>query len=156
MAQINESKLAMLRGAIALAWADGVMDDNERERLHQLIDRHEGLSYIQRDQLKKDVETQIGLDGIWEKITDVHDRAHLINIAVALFHEDGDYADLEKKAYAQINALHHDTLDIAAMESELSAMAKEAYAKEQEARDAEYEAMSAYQKAVKYLDELFG
>lgn len=153
--QATDSYIAMLRGAIALAWADGIMDAAEKDRLRELISKNTHLSFIQQDQLKSDIDTQQNLDDIWGHITDKQDRAHLINIAVNLFHEDGDYSELEKKAYHQINSLHHDTLDVAGMEAELSAMAKAAYAREEEARRADYESMSRRQRALHYLDNLF-
>lgn len=125
MTQATKSHFAMFRGAIALAWADHELDAEEQERLEVYIDHNTELSDAQKAQLKEDLHNHITLDQVWDDITDVHDRAHLINIADAIFWEDGQLCHTEREVLDKMNEKHMATLDIEAHMAEIHSYRQE-------------------------------
>jgi uncharacterized membrane protein YebE (DUF533 family) len=101
----------MFRGMIALAWADHDLDDNEKSRILVYIKNNKHLSAAQAEQLALDLDHPVDLDTVWPEITDVQDRAHLINLADVIFWEDGEMCRTEKQVYEKIRAAHIATLD---------------------------------------------
>ncbi len=146
MTQATASYMAMLRGAIALAWEDGRLHAEEQDRLRDIIRHNVVISEEQRLQLLDDIDEQTELGEIWDKITNMHDRAHLLNLALALCHEDGDYSEQERAAYERINSLHLATLDEAALQSELRIMARASEQRLKEEREEDYNAMNPIEK----------
>ncbi len=85
MSEATSSEMAMFRAAIALAWADHSLSDEEKNRLITYMDNNKELSEPQRDQLKNDLTQPVNMDDVWPKITEVRDRVHVLNIADAIF-----------------------------------------------------------------------
>ena len=125
MSEATKSHYAMFRGAIALAWADHRLDEEEQERILVYIENNRHLSDAQRTQLKQDLLQPVKLDDVWPEITDVHDRAHLINIADAIFWEDGELCHTEKEVYDKIRAAHIATLDVDFIREDIADYRKE-------------------------------
>lgn len=132
MGEATTSHLAMFRATIALAWADHELDESERQRILVYIDHNQRLSAAQKEQLRQDLFHPISLDTVWPEITDVQDRAHLINIADAIFWEDGQLCHTEREIYERIKAAHMATLDIDAIREDISAYRKELAVKRQQ------------------------
>lgn len=104
--QASDSRYAMYEGLIALAWADHELHKNEREALNTIIENHRGLSDEQRAQLKIDVETKVTLNEVWPRITNAQDRARLIDLAVVIFKQDGEYTADEREVKDAALAQH--------------------------------------------------
>jgi hypothetical protein len=155
MAQATASYMAMLRGAIALAWEDNVLHAEEKERLQQIIQRNIIVSEAQRVQLLEDIAVRAELGDVWGEVSDMHDRAHLLNLALALCHEDGDYSELERSAYQKLSILHHKTLDGAALQAELRIMARISQEHAARERQEDYNAMNRIEKFLYIMDSLF-
>lgn len=122
MTEASQSYMAMFLGAIALLWADGKLSDEEREKMHQLIDGNVELSPNQKELLKQDVETPVKLGDVWDKISEPHDRAHLINIAQMLFWADGAYCHSEEEVYHKMKEKHLATLDVGSLQAEMDSL----------------------------------
>ncbi len=152
MTQVTDSYIAMFKGMIALAWADGVLDGEEQDRLHDYIDANGRLNDTQKETLRDAVDEEILLTEVWSDITDPQHRAHLINIATTVFHEDGSYSEAEKKAYARITGLHNATLDEDALRAEIGNIA--AVARERwEQEDQDYmNSLSFPARMIEYLE----
>ena len=125
MNEANKSHVAMFRGIIALACADHKLDDNEKTRILVYIRNNKHLSDEQAELLVKDIDQPVDLDSVWPDITDVQDRAHLINIADVIFWEDGMLCHSEKEVYDKIRAAHIATLDADAIREDIAAYRKE-------------------------------
>src|SRR5687768_2120949 len=110
--QATNSQLAMLRSAIALAWADHQMHEEEKSQLLNYFTHNIHLSESQRAKLAGDINQKIKLEEVWNDITDKHDRAHLINIATIIFWKDGAFSHSEQEVYNKIYNDHIATLDI--------------------------------------------
>ncbi len=117
--QATDSQIAMFRGAIALAWADGVMIDSEKARLESFFENNLSLSPSQKTLLIGDIAHPIALEDVWAMITDPLDRAHLIDIAPVILRADDDYAEIEQRSYADIYARHMASLDQNAIERDV-------------------------------------
>jgi uncharacterized membrane protein YebE (DUF533 family) len=156
MKEATPSHVAMLRGAIAMAWADGSLDPDEQQRLHAFIDQNTQLSPAQKDMLHAEIDAPVTLDQVWSQITEAQDRAHLINIATLIFWEDEHYSEAERKAYAQMNAWHNQTLDISTIRLEMETMAEKAKEHWEMEKAAEKESQGFVERVVGYLDRLFG
>ena len=121
----NDSKYHMIRGLIALAWADDVLDPNEVTVLAAFMDKNIYLTPEQREQLKKSIRTPISIFNVWDQITDIEDRTRLINMAGVIFYADGEFCPKEKKIYDQMLAMHLGDINRTATEREIAAMTKE-------------------------------
>lgn len=152
MPQATESRFSMLRGIVALACADGQISREEREQIETYIDNNAELSAEQRRTLRADLGSKIGVNDVWDKITDPQDRAHLINIAENIFLKDGTYSAAEKASYDRIYSQHRATLDMSAIVEDMrSTLAK------QRAEDAVYAGRSGkVGQAFAYLHKKFG
>lgn len=126
MTIITESKFAMLRGLIALVWADNKLVAEERIRIETYINYHLHLLPEQRAQLLAELESGLAMKDIWPSITDAQDRAELLDLASALFHADGARCDAEKALYEELLSLHLKTLDVTHIEAEIKQMAETA------------------------------
>ena len=120
MARATESHYAMFRATIALAWADHELDAGERERILVYIEHNKQLSASQKEQLREEVNRPVRLDEVWPQITDLQDRAHLLNIADVIFWEDGSMCHSEREVYEKIKEAHMATLDVAAIRADIA------------------------------------
>ncbi len=96
LAGMQEHQEAMVKSLVAVAWADGRMEDEENEVLEALIAAFE-ISNEDADKLREYAKTERKLDEI--PITDLSatDRRMLLQHAVILTFIDGEQSDSEKK-----------------------------------------------------------
>ena len=132
MNEASNSHFSMFRATIALAWVDQQLDEKEIERILVYIDNNKQLSDAQSEQLKQDLHQPIKLDDAWPDITDVQDRAHLINIADTIFWEDGEMCHTEKEVYEKIKAAHMATLDLDFIQEDIATYRKKLAANRQQ------------------------
>lgn len=116
----TDSQIAMLEAAIALAHADGRLEDGERAQLRHFVKGHAALTDAQREELFDKIAHPVTLDDVWSRISDLHDRAHLINIANSIFWSDGLMCHDEQEVLQRIHDAHLATIDV---EAELKAVA---------------------------------
>lgn len=107
---ISESKLALWRSAIAIAYADGTLNDSERQLLLSNLPLAI-LSEEQRKIIDMDLAEGVKLEDVFSAITDMRDRAHLINFARILVHADGQVNADEQDAINYISSYHSKKLD---------------------------------------------
>lgn len=103
--KVTDSRFAMWRAAVALAWVDDKVTNSEANLIHEHTERH-AFSDDQHTILDNDIKNGVKLDDVFDLITDKRDRAHLINFGRVLFHIDGDFAEIEQKIMAEISAKH--------------------------------------------------
>ncbi len=147
----------MLRGAIALAWADHKLEENEKAQIMRFIERNIHLSDVQRRALEGDVQKPAALADIWPHISEKQDRAHLINIAPLIFQSDTIFCDAEQAVYDRMYADHMATIDTHGLEAEVQQMAKEMRQKitMRESIDAEVRAKNPIGRLLTYLEYIF-
>jgi hypothetical protein len=122
MVQATESQIAMWRSAIALAWANGTLDEGEKALLLQYFKDNIYLTDAQRAQLIKDMEHKIELGDVWGSISDAQDRAHLIDIAPSLFSKHGTPTPEERALYDKMFADQMATVDTKKLQQEIGAI----------------------------------
>lgn len=127
---LSESAFSALRAAIALAWVDNELSSPEREALRHYLS-HPRLTESQRTQLQRDID-QGGekLDALLPHITELRDRAHLINMAQVLVARDGVVDAEEQQALNHMLARHLPTIDREKAQEE-ARIAREAFLAEQ-------------------------
>ena len=93
---MQEHQEAMVKSLVAVAWADGRMEDEENEVLEALIAAFE-IGNEDADALREYAKTERKLEEI--PITDLSatDRRMLLQHAVILTFIDGEQSDKEKK-----------------------------------------------------------
>ena len=123
--QTSDSRMAMWRGAIALAWVDGTLDAGEKIELSGYFNNNAYLSDEQRARLMEDLEQGVQLKDVWDDITDKEDRANLIDIATTIFWANGSYSPTEHEVYDKMFADHMATIDVEQVKKEVHAMAVE-------------------------------
>lgn len=119
---LNDSQLAVYEGMIALAWADHTLDANEKKELHDLINYNNRLSNEQREKLHNDVDTKIDINDVWHRITDKQDRAHLLNMAIDIFNQDGKFCDTEQDLYYNLRQRYLVTIDMDTLRKDFDAL----------------------------------
>ena len=122
MPQATDSQMAMWRGAIALAWANGSLDQGEKARLLNYFRDNVHLADTQRSQLIADIDQQFDLKDIWTLITNTEDRAYLIDIAPTLFATHGSPTPAEKAVYDKMLADQLATVDTKALQDDVMAI----------------------------------
>ena len=102
----HASRVSLYRGLIALAWADHELHHEEKAALHDIFDAHAGLTAENRAVLHTEVDRSIDLEDVWPLITDVQDRARLIDMANIIFQQDGNYSSEERAMIHRFTARH--------------------------------------------------
>jgi uncharacterized tellurite resistance protein B-like protein len=125
MPHITQSRLALFEAMIALAWADHELSEDEIEGLSELIEANELLTDEQKQKLHSEIENRSSLETIWPRITEIHDRAHLFNIANTIFSEDGEVSESEKSAYEKFLNKHLSSINAKEIIADLSSASKE-------------------------------
>lgn len=118
----TDSQMAMFHALVALAWADGVLTEGEREKVAHLIHHHTRLSERQKRDLLTRIDKQIGIKEAWNRVTSPEDRAHLLNIAGVIFQADGHYSEEEKALYDTLYQQHMATVKDPRLSGDLAAM----------------------------------
>ncbi len=157
MPQATDSQIAMWRGAIALAWIDRRMEDQERQRLLQYFKDNIVLSDSQRALLTKDIDEQTELKDVWGSITDTRDRAHLIDIAPSLFAAHGGPTPADKAVYDKMVADQMATIDMTALEGDLQVVKAQIpleQAQDEDAIRSEYHHWGPLDRLVYHLDKI--
>lgn len=156
MTHATDSRIAMFRSAIALAWADGSLGADEQELLLTYINGNIHLSEAQREELRGDVTLRHRVDDYLDAITDMNDRAHLINIADTLLKQDGVFSQDEKEVYDRIFNRHMSSIDSEATQADIVRMAHEARGKWQEEEVERLNGMSRLARLMHYLQKGVG
>ena len=156
VSEATKSHFAVFRAAIALAWADHKLHEEEQERILVYIDNNEELSSAQREQLKKDLQQPIKMDEVWPEITDVLDRAHVINIANTIFWEDGELCNNEKEVYEKIKAAHMVTLDMDFLREDIANCRRDIAARRQLFEQELHDLRGPFSRMMHYLETMVG
>jgi hypothetical protein len=151
----TSSHTAMLRGAISLAWVDGTLHEEEKKRLHHFITHNITIHETQKAQLHAAIDTEEMLEDVWQEITEVQDKAHLINIATLIFWEDDTFCEAEKKMFRAMQSWHNDVLPEYETNAELAAMATIARKQWREEEDALRSELSFTERMLDYLSSIF-
>jgi tellurite resistance protein len=93
---MHDQNLAILKGLVSVAWADGRVADEEREVIEALLDAFEATP-SEAAEIREYSKTPKGIDDV--PLTDLShdDRRVLLQHAVLLTYIDGEQADEEKK-----------------------------------------------------------
>ena len=150
MTGIANSRFHMFQGVIALAWADHVLTDEEKQGLHSIITNNAHMSEDQKAQLHGNVDIKINLSDIWPNITDKQDRANLLDLAHSIFLKDGKLCATEQELYDNYLAAHMDTLDEKAIMQELVQMAEN----QRKARAKEEKELAEYAKQFSMVERI--
>ena len=151
MSNASSSEIAMYRAAIALAWADHSLSEEEQSKLMVYMDNNKKLSDSQRENLKKDISEKVNIDDVWQEVTDVRDRAHVINIADAIFWSDGQLCHTEKEVLEKIRAAHMATLDLDAINEDIRTYRQELLVGRQQFQQELHEMRGPFARMLHYL-----
>ncbi len=152
MTQATDSYVAMFRAMIALAWVDHELEAEEQESLRHYISGNVRLSDQQKQTLLASVNRKTSLCDSWGEITNPRDRAHLINLASTLFHEDHCFEPEERRVFERISNLHDNTLDAESLRTELQSMAKASRERLKAEDEAYMQSLSVPARILTYLD----
>jgi tellurite resistance protein len=86
---------AMVKSLVAVAWADGQMDDDETEVIEALLSAFE-LEPADADTIRDFAKTHRSLDDVPLTELSAHDRRMLVQHAVILTFVDGEQSDQER------------------------------------------------------------
>ena len=135
MPHITQSRLALFEAMIALAWTDHELSEDEIEGLSELIEANELLTEEQKQKLHSEIENHSSLESIWPRITEIHDRAHLLNIANTIFSEDGEVCESEKSTYEKFLNKHLSSINAEQVIADLSSAATEIRRQDEQASE---------------------
>jgi tellurite resistance protein len=93
---MHEENLAILKGLIPVAWADGTFADQEQEVIEGLLQAFEATPE-EADEMRAWSKTPRTVDDIPISDLSFDDRRVLLQHAVFLSHADGDYSEPEKQ-----------------------------------------------------------
>ena len=99
---MHDQNMAILKGLVSVAWADGRVADEEREVIEALLQAFEAAP-SEATEVRQFAQTRRTLDDI--PITDLSaaDRRVLLQHAVLLTFIDGEQADVERQLLEQLS-----------------------------------------------------
>lgn len=154
MSEATSSEIAMYRAAIALAWADNSLSEEEQNKLIVYMDNNKNLSETQREQLKNDLTQQIHIDDVWPEVTEVRDRAHVLNIADAIYWADGQLCHSEKEILTKIKSAHMATLDVVAIREDIRAYRQELLTDRKQFQQELHKMRGPFSRMMHYLETM--
>ena len=92
------------------------------------------------------------MDDVWPDITDVLDRAHVINVANTIFWEDGELCHSEKEVYEKIKAAHMATLDMDFIREDIANCRKDMAASRQQFEQELHDIRGPFGRMLHYLE----
>src|SRR5947207_3621394 len=93
---MHDQDLAMVKGLVSVAWADGRVTGEESEVIEALLQAF-GATPSERREVENYAKLRRTIDDIPINDLSYDDRRVLLQHAVLLTHADGDYADEERK-----------------------------------------------------------
>lgn len=102
MAVYNDSKFHMWRACIGCIWIDGRVDLDERMWIEEKI-KNLDFTNEQKEILKNDLESNVNMEEVLEKITDQKDRAFLAHQIRVIGNLDSNFSSDEKKLLEKWN-----------------------------------------------------
>jgi hypothetical protein len=162
--KVTDSRFAMWRCAVALAWADEKLTNSEIALIHDHSERH-AFSDEQHIILDNDLKNGVKLDDVFDLITDKLDRAHLINFGRVLLHVDQNYSVVEQKIMAEISEKHAKLINLPQVLKESRAVATKLFNEYEVARKARnveddkkmgFLGRTFLAPAIDYIDEVTG
>jgi uncharacterized tellurite resistance protein B-like protein len=98
---MQDHQEAMLKSLVAVAWADGRVDDGESEVIEALLAAFE-VEGTDADSIREYAKTQRGLEEIPLTDLSASDRRMLLQHAVILTYVDGEQSDAERALLGQL------------------------------------------------------
>lgn len=93
---MHEQDLAILKGLVSVAWADGRVDDTETEIIDALLEAFEATA-SEAHEVRRYAATERGIEDVPIAELSYDDRRVLLQHAVFLTLADGEQAETEKK-----------------------------------------------------------
>jgi hypothetical protein len=153
--KLSDSRMAMWHSLVALAYADNTLKPEERAMLEDYLKANH-LSAEQYDQIEADIKNGIALKDVYPKITDIHDRSNLLNMARVLFYSDGDFSTAEQKAYDAIYCDQEKSVDFHKVEAEASKNIAD-FKQKMKSEEAEKRAgENRIERLLDFIDDFFG
>jgi uncharacterized tellurite resistance protein B-like protein len=100
---MHDQDLAIVKGLVSIAWADGVFADREREMLDALLDAY-GAGAEEREAVVAYAALPRTLDDIDPQELSADDRRVLLQHAVLLSYADGDFSKEEADLLTALSA----------------------------------------------------
>lgn len=152
-ALLTDSKKAAWQAIVALAQVDGEVEPQEKALL---------LDYIRANKFSKDFEAQLiaSIDNpmdfgtCYDAITDVEDRAHVINVALVVFHADQDFEEAEKRLFNMLSDKQRQQVDYKAASAKARDYTNKYLADYTKKRDEERKSESPIQRLVDTVSDL--
>ncbi len=130
---VSASRMAMYEGLIALAWANGPINEAKRQKLTSIFTENRLLTEDQRQFLFSRIEEKVLMEAIWPHITEPQDRAYLLDFAERIFWLDGEYSELERNVYQEYLEHHLTSIGFDEAQTVMKAYAAELAAKRKDA-----------------------
>lgn len=86
---VSDSQFNMIRCVLAVAHADGIIQDEERAYINKMISKLQ-LTDDQRDTIEKDFETPQDVIALFDKIDDPQYKSQVIHFARLMVWKDGE------------------------------------------------------------------
>ena len=108
---ISKSQFYMLRCLIAMAHADGVFHDDERDYIETMMNRN-SLSDEQISTLRTDMEMPQDVGGLFTEIEDPKFRGQVVYFARLMAHKDGVLDPSEEDLIERLHGYAMEKVDI--------------------------------------------
>jgi uncharacterized membrane protein YebE (DUF533 family) len=122
--ELSESLIYMWRCVIALAHADGTVQDEEKTYLDNIVanlDRVYGLTPAQKKVFADDMKTPRKISDLLPHVKNPEDRASLIYFGDLLVWKDGELSASEEEILKKLHDDQMSKVDVAKLEAEIKA-----------------------------------
>ena len=149
---MNDSKLAMWKSLIALAYVDGELEPQEKAVLLEYI-RGSKLPEDMKAELISSIDTPHEFADMFSHVSSPEDRAHVISTALVLFHSDADFEPAERKLFDLLSAQQRELVDYTGAQKQARDYVAQFKIDDANAARAEYAKGGRIMRMVGYLAE---
>ena len=107
---VSESQFYMWRTVFAMAHADHVVTEDERQFMHRIL-CEERFSAEQRGVLERDMETPQDVSDMFMQIGEQEDRSRFFYFARMMCWSDGNFDEQEQKIMLALKSIHVRNID---------------------------------------------
>lgn len=149
---MNDSKLAMWKSLIALAYVDGELEPQEKAVLLGHI-RGSKLPEETKAELISSIDTHHDFAAVFSNVSSPEDKAHVISTALVLFHSDADFEPAERKLFELLSAQQRELVDYAGAQKQARDYVAKFKIEDANAARAEYAKGGRIMRMVGYIAE---
>lgn len=115
---VSDSKFNMFRCMIVMAYADSVLNENEKDYMHTLMQNND-FTPEQLETLEDDLQNPKTIEDVLPKVTNPEDRGQVVYFARLMAYKDGVFDANEEDLLNRLHANAMNNIDMDALRADV-------------------------------------